>query len=94
MNGQRLGRKAWSEGSPKQEMRRDEQKPDMRQDPRGETATPVKAHSSQVGFVDPARVHRSVPRLSREIPGLPGKSAEAVVPPLVGRAEHEEMSSQ
>ena len=93
MNGQRLGRKAWSEGSPEQEMRRDEQKPDMRQRTTGEMATPFEARCSQSCIVDPARVHRSAVCLSREVPGLPGKSAEAVVPLNAGRAEHEEMSS-
>jgi hypothetical protein len=94
MNGQRLSRKAWSEGSPEQEMRRNEQKPDMRHGFLGETASPVKALSSNGSPVHPVRVHRSAIPLSREIPDSSGKSAEAVVPLDAGRAEHRGMGSR
>jgi hypothetical protein len=93
MRWQGLDREVWSGGSLRQAMRRDEQKPDMRQIEMGETASLVKALGSQAQSVDPARVHLSCVCLSREIPAKSGKSAEVVVPPsLAGRTKHKERS--
>jgi len=73
-------------------MRRDEQKPDMRHGAIGEAATLAETsfpHNRL--YVAPARMHRKHVRLSREIPALAGKSAEAVVSRFVGkRAKHKE----
>lgn len=73
-------------------MRDDEQKLDMRH--MAEDEAPYYAEISFPNTrlcVDPAFAHRKHARLFLEIPGLPGKSAEAIVLRTVGgRAEHKE----
>jgi hypothetical protein len=67
-------------------MRHDEQKPDMRHGAIGEAAFLAEtSFPTNRLYVDPAWVHRKHVCLSREIPPLGGKSAEAIVSRSDGR---------